>query len=483
MRYVSLHELKPGMKLGADVYDVYGRVLLGTKAELSAEYIKRLSKLGIDGLYISDELSEDIVIEPIISPVLRGRGIDCVRRLDIDGCMDVSKDIVKEIMDKGSISLDMTDLRESDNVTYAHSMNVALFSCVIGMSMGLQEKDLEILVLAGLLHDIGKLSISPDVINKNGRLSQEEYQMIKSHSKLSYELIKGRWDVPTHVKVAVLFHHENVDGSGYPNGITGEEQTIYTKILHVADVYDALISKRSYKKPYSPYEAVEYLMGACGIMFDQDVVSVFVKNVPVFPKGTLMELSDGRKCIIVENGGYHNLRPIIRLLDGTTIDLMEKNFWNITILRATNMESFSPEEEEERKEMIKDFHHYKVLIVDDMITNLQMLRGILEYLFDVTLVKSGKQALAYLKKNELPDVIIMDIDMPDMNGIETARRIQEEYAADIPILFVTALSDKGTVSECKKLGAAGYIVRPYQSTYIKSELNRILARQGVPESA
>ena len=478
MRYIGIRDLKPGMKLGADVFDLYGRILLGARAELNADYIKRLKKLGIDGLYISDELSDDIEIEPIISPVLRGRGIECLRNQDIDGCLSVSKDIVSEILDKSTISLDMTDLRENDDVTFTHSMNVALYSCVIGVSMGLKVDDLESLVLAGLLHDIGKLSISPEILKKKGRLTQEEYQIMKTHSKLSYDLIKGRWDVPTQVKIAVLFHHENVDGSGYPKGISGGDQNIFTRILHVADVYDALISKRPYKKPYSPYEAVEYLMGACGIMFDQEVVSVLVKHIPVYPKGTRMELSDGRQCIIVENADYHNLRPVVRLLDGTTIDLMDQKYWNITILRATDLESFMPEEEEERKTMIGDFHRYKILIVDDMITNLQMLRGILDYLFDVTLVKSGKQALAYLKKNDLPDVIIMDIDMPEMDGIETARRIKEKVKKDIPILFVTALADSNTVNECKDLGAAGYIVRPYQSTFIKSEIKRIIIEQG-----
>lgn len=478
MRYVGLGAVKPGMKLGADIFDSYGRVLLGSRAELTQEYIDRLTKLGFDGIYISDELSQDIEIEPVISPQLRGRGIDCVRNQDIDGCMRVAKCIVEEILAKGTISLDMTDLRESDNVTFSHSVNVALYSCVIGVSLGLDEKELEHLILAGLLHDMGKMSIPNEILNKQGRLSQEEYQIMKSHAKLSYDIIKGRWDVPTHVKVAVLFHHENVDGSGYPNGVIGDEQTQFTKIIHVADVFDALISKRPYKNPYSPYEASEYMMGACGIMFDQDVVQALLRNVPLYPKGTQMEMSDGRQCIIVENGGLHNLRPIVRLLDGTTIDLLDKNNLDITLLGATDLKAFNPEAEDERMEMIKDFHRYRVLVVDDMMTNLQLLRGILEHMYDVTLVKSGKQALAYLKKNEVPDAIIMDIDMPDMDGIEAAKQIQDKTKSKIPILFVTAISDRETVKQCQSIGAAGYIIRPYKPTFIKSELKRILTGRG-----
>ena len=481
MRYINMSKIKPGMKLGSEVFDSYGRVLLGAKAELTTEYIDRLKNMGFDGLYISDELSADITVEPIISPFLRGKGIDCVRRQDIDACKDIAKEMVAEIIDKGSISIDMTDLRETDDYTYAHSVNVALYCSIIGLSMGLDEKSLEELALAGLLHDLGKMSIPSEILNKEGRLTQEEYQIMKSHAKISYDIIKERWDIAPNVKVAVLFHHENVDGSGYPNGITGEEMTLYTKIIHVADVFDALLSKRPYKKPYSAYEVSEYMMGACGLMFDTEIVQALLKHVPLYPKGTEMIMSDGRHCIIVENKDFHNLRPVIRLMDGTTLDLMEKEFYNITLVAAASADSISRESEEERNVMIQAYKRYKVMAVDDMMTNLQMLRGILEYFYDLTLVKNGKQALRYLEKNEMVDAIVMDVDMPGMDGVETARRIRDDLKLDIPILFVTTLNDADTVARCKKVGAAGYIVRPYQPTYIKSEIKRIITGRGDAE--
>lgn len=172
-------------------------------------------------------------------------------------------------MERGTVSLDMTDLRTYDDYTYAHSVNVAVICCVIGVGMELSESELTQLATAALLHDLGKLSIPPEILNKPGRLTQEEYQIMKSHATLSYELIRERWDIPANVKTAVLYHHENVDGSGYPQGIDASQQSLFIRILHVADVYDALVSKRPYKEPYSPYEASEYLMGACGIMFDK----------------------------------------------------------------------------------------------------------------------------------------------------------------------------------------------------------------------
>ena len=481
MRYINISKVEPGMKLGAEVFDSYGRILLGGKTELTAEYISRLKKLGFDGLYISDELSKDIVVEPIISPVLRGKGIDCVRNQDIDGCKVIAKEMVLEILDKGPISIDMKDLRETDDYTYSHSVNVALYSSIIGLSLGLGEKALEELALAGLLHDLGKMSIPTEILNKEGRLTQEEYQIMKSHAKMSYDFLKERWDITPNVKVAVLYHHENVDGSGYPNGITADEMTLYTKIIHVADVFDALLSKRPYKKPYSAYEVSEYMMGACGIMFDTEIVQTLLKHVPLYPKGTEMIMSDNRHCIIVENKELHNLRPIVRLMNGDTIDLMDKEYYNITLVSAASEDSISVEAEEERNVMIQAYKRYKILAVDDMMTNLQMLRGILEYFYDLTLVKSGKQAIKYLQKNESVDAIIMDVDMPGMDGVETARTIKEDMGLQVPVIFVTTLNDAQTVARCKEVGAMGYIVRPYQPAFIKSELKRIITGRGDAE--
>lgn len=474
MRYVSLKEARPGMVLAYDLYDSFGRTLVGGKCELTAYYIEKLYDYGFDGIYIDDELSQDIEVEPAISPQLRREGLACVREENVDGCRDVAKRMVDEILNKGVMSLDMADLRTYDDYTFAHSVNVAVFCCAIGMGMDMNEEDLTNLVTAALLHDLGKLQIPSEILNKPGRLTPEEYQIMKSHATLSYEIISERWDISSYVKMAVLFHHENVDGSGYPQGLDGSEQTLFTKILHVADVYDALISKRPYKKPYSPYDASEYLMGGCGIMFDRKVVDTLLRVIPLYPKGTEVALSDGRVGIIYENSGVHNLRPVIRLMNGAMIDLASPENFGITLKVPETAEEVPEEAEQTRKEMTKAFKRYHILAVDDMKTNLQMLRGILEQIYDLTLVKSGRQALLYLEKNPRPDLVLMDIDMPEMNGIEAARRIQEMTNWEVPILFVTALCDRETVMMCRDMNAAGYIVRPYKPVYIKSEIKRIL---------
>lgn len=482
MRYIKIDDARPGMCLAYNMYDADGHTLICSGSTLSDFYIKKLNEYGFDGVYINDELSKDIQIEAVISPDLRTEGMANVRSSNVDGCKGVAKKIVDQVLAKGALSLDLTDLRCFDGYTYAHSVNVAVLSCIIGFGMKMNEQSLEQLVMAGLLHDLGKLLIPPEILNKPARLTNEEYEIMKKHSTLSYEIIRERWDISSQVKTAVLYHHENEDGSGYPTGIDGDGLTIFAKILHVADVYDALVSKRPYKNPYRPYEACEFLMGAGGIMFDPKVVESLLRYVPFYPKGTQVELSDGREGIIVENAGNRNLRPLLRLLDGTMLDLLEQEHYHLTILHATNEEVVDPYvEEEARRKMLTPSKKYHIMIIDHMLINLQTFRGFLQNAYDLNLQTSVGQALLHLKRGAEPDLIILDMDMPEMNGIDAAAKIRDLTGNSVPILFVIDSYDKGLVARCRKAGAAGYIVRPYKPVYVKAEIKRIIAGQKVTE--
>ncbi len=478
MRYISLRDAKPGMQLAAEIYDAQGRTLVGTNMVLTTNYIDRLIEYGYAGIYIKDELTEDVEVESAISPVLRSKGLECLRNKDIDGCLDVAKQLVKEILSKGKISLDMMDLRSFDDYTYAHSVNVAVIAGVLGLGFSMGEEELGQLVTAALLHDIGKLSIPGDILNKPTRLSKEEYKRMQEHSTISYELIKDRIDLSAQIKVAVLFHHENVDGTGYPNGTTGDDQTLFTKILHVADVYDALTSKRPYKEPYAPAEAAEYMMGGCGAMFDQEVVDVLVQTFPLYPKGSTISLSDGNQAVVIENTARNNLRPKVRLFNGVTLDLALRENLSIAIVPDSYKSKVPLEYEQERKHMLGlDERH--IVVVDDMKTNLQALYDILKNEYKVTLITSGRQLLKQMQKGLKPDLILMDVDMPEMTGIEAAERVNQMTDHKVPILFVSALCDVKTILACKSLEVEGYVARPYKPVYICSEIERILNRWDV----
>lgn len=366
MRYVTLEEAEPGMVLATDIYDSVGRTLIGCNCELTKAYLERLAAYGFGGVYIEDGLSAGIEIESVITPQLRHEGQNCIKECNIDGCKQIAKRMVEEILSHGNVSLDLKDLRSYDDYTFAHSVNVAVYCGVIGMGMGMGEAELGNLVTAALLHDLGKLQIPDEILNKPGRLTNEEYQIMKAHAQLSYQIISERWDISAFVKEAVLHHHENIDGSGYPDGIDSSQMTIFGKILHVADVYDALTSKRPYKEPYSPCEASEYLMGGCGILFDQKVVEKFLEYVPLYPKGTMVTLSDGREAIVYDNYGVHNLRPLLRLLEGGMLDLFDTSNYHLTIVPGKAAVHATEQEEQERNEMVHPSARQRIMAVDDL---------------------------------------------------------------------------------------------------------------------
>lgn len=474
MRFIPLEIANSSMILAQEIFDTSGRILVGANTVLTQSMIDRLIEYGFSGIYIQDKLTENIKLEYAISDNLRNTAMNCIKEQNIDGCVELSKQIITEMLNLETISLDLMDLRSYDDYTYAHSVNVAVLCCTIGMGMNLPMGDLECLVTAALLHDLGKLQIPPEILNKPSRLTPEEYELMKTHSKRSYELIKDRIDLSAKVKNTVLYHHENYDGSGYPYGINYMNQSLLVRILHVADVYDALISKRPYKKPYSPLDASEYLMGACGILFDHMVVKSLLAYIPLFPKGTNIQLSDGREGIVYKNTGYHNLRPIVILMDGTYLDLTASNNLNIGISSSNESSNYFTQAENSRKEMTKAPKKPQILAVDDLKTNLEVIRSILELNHDLILSKSGEQALKMLQSGLKPDLILMDIDMPEMNGLECTAKINELSGNTIPILFVSALASPDIVSTCRRLGAAGYILRPYNPTYMKSEIARIL---------
>ena len=476
MRYVNIDSAKVGMMLARDLLDSFGRVLIASHTKLSDTNLEKLKRLGVEGIYINDTLSEDIRIEEVISPILKSKGMAYVKALDVNGCKEVSSDIVKQVLTKRNLSLDLTDLRTYDDYTYSHSVNVAVLSAVIALGLRLPETDISNIVLAGLLHDVGKLSIPIEIINKPSRLTSEEYSIIKNHAVYSYEKLKKRMDISAQVKQAILYHHENLDGSGYPNGVDASSLSLYARILHVADVYDALVSKRPYKEPYSSFEAIEYLMGGCGSMFDQNIVAAFMKYVPIYPRGTEVTLSDNRQAIIFDNMGIRNLRPVVRLVeDGSLLDLFSEENHNITIMNTGSDSKAMEFSERARNCMLYPELKNRIIYIDPDKARVDHLIQIAQE-SEVTCLSSGEEALEYLQGWEnLPEAILLNVVLPGMDGVETTIKIQELTHNKIPIIFVTDLHDRETVLRCRNVNAAGYVVTPFKPLFLVSEIKRVVS--------
>lgn len=332
MRYIDMADVKSGMKVAKAILNENGDILVNTNVILTEKIIKRMKKRELMGIYIEDALSEDIMLEQLISDESEIKAIKALRTLDIDAALEAAEQITEEICDMPEISLDMSGLRSKSNSTYEHSLNVAIYAVMIGIGMGLRKGLLKELSVSALLHDIGKLQIPTKLLHKPGKLTEEEYETIKRHSEYGYELLKDNVALTSKIKMGVYMHHENVDGTGYPLGLEEDQIYLFAKIIHVADVFDAICSKRSYKQSVLPSASAEFLMRRAGTMFQTDIVNVFINCLPLYPKGRTVVLNNGEKAIVVENKQYHTHHPVIRFFDGVTVDLSDEDNEDLEIV-------------------------------------------------------------------------------------------------------------------------------------------------------
>lgn len=334
MRYEKIENLQAGVTIARPLLDEKGNILLKEGNILSQVVFNRVEKMGVQGMYIQDEISKDVFVEDLIDSSLRLKAIKCLINHDINGAIDCAKQIVDELKRKDSLQVNLIDIKNNENYTYKHSVAVCVYAIIVGLSLGLNESQLDDLAIAAMLHDIGKFKLPKELLHKKEKLNTKEYEMMKNHPKFAYEELQQYHDVTSIVRNAVLYHHENVDGTGY-YGLSSDKQTIYTKIIHVVDVFDALTSIRKYREAFSPQEAIEYIMGNANKMFDMQIVNIFAQKFPVYPIGLTVRLSNGEKAIVVTNE-HNNLRPIIRLfnekLNNPLIDLSDNpNYLNVII--------------------------------------------------------------------------------------------------------------------------------------------------------
>lgn len=352
-----MSQVSEGMILGKALYGIGAEMLLAENVPLKKEYIQRIKELGIIGVYIKDEFSEEVEVPEIIKPELKAKTIQALKKLfvadDIGGnnteqayqnLQRMLDEIVNHVVENKDIQINLLDLKVYDEYTYFHSVNVAVYAIVTGCGLGLSKQDLHLLALAGVLHDIGKKFIPKEILNKKGKLTKEEFEKIKMHSVLGYNYLKNNFNFPSKAYVGVLQHHERFDGKGYPDNRVGEETSLFGRILAVSDVYDALLSKRPYHEPILPSEGLEYILANSGRQFDPQVVLAFSRRVATYPLGTEVELSNGQKGIVVKNYVDFNLRPRIKVFSDSEppvyIDLKDdRNARNITIINVRGLGS------------------------------------------------------------------------------------------------------------------------------------------------
>jgi HD-GYP domain-containing protein (c-di-GMP phosphodiesterase class II) len=190
-------------------------------------------------------------------------------------------------------------LKNVDEYTARHSLNVGLLSIILGRAEGLPRDELEMVGLCGMLHDMGKSRIPLDILNKEGSFSNEEFEIMKTHTTLGYEILTEQADITAEVAEVAFSHHERLSGNGYPRALDASKIGYYTRIVAIADTYDAITSKRIYSPSKTSLEGLRILIGAKGTHFDPELVDRFVECIGIYPSGSIAELSSGEIAIVL----------------------------------------------------------------------------------------------------------------------------------------------------------------------------------------
>lgn len=353
MRKVSISNTEEGAKLGKSIYNVQGNILLSAGIELNSKYIRKLQSLGITDLYIEDEISRGVEVDDVISENTRREAKVIIHNVltnasssntvDRVKVHSVASKLVEEVLANGKIMVNMMDIKSTDGYTYEHSVNVCILSVILGIGLGYDIPSIEELAIGAILHDIGKVKIPVEILNKPGKLTDSEYAVIKQHTILGYNILKDAGNFSAFTKYIALAHHERVDGNGYPIGLDDSRLHNYAKIVSVADCYDAMTSDRVYRPKLPVFKAIEYLSSMSTHQFDAEIVEYFIKYIAAYPVGTGVVLSNKMKGLVVKTNTITS-KPKVRIIYDENnnrlkelfeIDLMEEQ--NLFIIDACEL--------------------------------------------------------------------------------------------------------------------------------------------------
>lgn len=352
MQKLHIDDVVSGQILASDVTTPKGQLIASKGKVLNAQLLLHMKFYHIDYIYVEDQQvdeskaqPEDEFLHDTMSWKLRhskefedfkNSYNDNVEELKsvLSDFFNRQKPLVqeellngtKEIFAKDSTNISilnmMLSMREIDDSTYAHCVNVAVTSRVLGMWANLSPEDLDVLTVAGLCHDIGKSVIPNDILNKPGKLTDEEFETMKKHPLIGYELLKSQ-DIDQRIKNAALQHHEKFDGSGYPFGLKGEDIDDISAIITIADIYDAMTAKRVYRDAICPFDVIAEFQRHDYDHYHPKYIFIFLNRIADSYVNAAVELSDNRRGIILMINSNELTRPLIKLENGEFLDLRE----------------------------------------------------------------------------------------------------------------------------------------------------------------
>jgi len=378
MKSIKVSNLHPGMKFDQPVFIEGDNVLVPAGVAIKDKDIERLSRWDIEEVFTEGseiveaaaEAATKLKDSPAWLPPREEKFLK-IYRSAVEKVDAIFQDIADETYLNhepiDSVVKDMLDvLRQSKNEMIqlillgewverrlsVSAVNCMIISAVIGNTMRLASHRLLQLATGALMHDVGMLKVEKGILEKQGKLSGEELTQIRTHPVMGYQIISKDMKYPEDIALVALQHHEHWDGRGYPRSLKGEDITLFSRVVTVADAYEAMVSERPYRNSMIGYSAMKNVLSDNGRHFDPQVLKAFLESMGVFPIGSIVQLNTSSIGRVSENHAEAPLRPKVELLidefgtqvEGTEIlDLLSKK--NLFIVKAIDPKMIGEEEE------------------------------------------------------------------------------------------------------------------------------------------
>ncbi|RAV22261.1 hypothetical protein DQG23_04730 [Paenibacillus contaminans] len=335
MRLLPIGMCQPGMRLGKSIYNEEGIVLLGRHVELTQPLLERLGRYGIDFLYIDDPRTEDVEVSDLLSDETRLQAMRTIRGNFRKVVEETTKRssfqsflgkefgklismLIDDLSSSKAAMIMLTNMQLRDHYLYQHSLNVCIYSTMLGLYHGYSRDELAVLGLGAILHDVGKVHVPLDILRKPGKLTDDEFDSMKQHTDIGFKLLKDEPNIPLQAAHCAYQHHERINGSGYPRGLKGEDIHEYARWIGIADSYDAMTTSRVYRQAMLPHQALERLYAGSDSLYDQDKVEIFRDKIAIYPIGVTVKLNTGESGVVVDLNSTFPQRPIVRILQNET---------------------------------------------------------------------------------------------------------------------------------------------------------------------
>lgn len=357
MRIVPVNTITQETTLAKTIYNANGNVLLRKGTLITTSLLEKIKSADISTIYINDGYCTE-EIEDILKPELKYKAVTTIKetfktiqndiqkslqtgvklhdRLKaklmhkyVDKLSSITDAVIEDILKSHQLMVNVIDIKHKADYEYEHALNVAVLSLVIGIELRMNKHELYTLFIGAILHDLGKVFIDNSILDLGNKMDTIAYELYKDHPGKGYDYLKNNKGFSATSKIVILQHHEHYDGSGFPSGTSGENIHKNARLVAICNTYDKMTSDSINSPAVPANEAIEYIMGNAGTIFDFDYVNLFVRKINPYPVGTLVDLSNNKAAVVIDTNVDFPLRPIVQVLELFQKKVIKKDIYNL----------------------------------------------------------------------------------------------------------------------------------------------------------